>query len=306
MSTLSIDETVQHPPKARVVPDLTPRERELGAIIRAYNEVTEQLKQSHEALNRRVARLHEELAGKNRELQRRERLAGLGELAAGVAHEIRNPLGGIRLFASLLSKDLQDRPDSLRVVEKIVKGVTMLESIVTDILEFGRPPEAVPGRVEMETLVREVVELASPHIEAAGVAIEISGTLAGIELITDGRMLQRAVLNLLFNAVDAAGQRGNQGRVTVTVLESEGDDVQLSIRDNGPGIDGAMLDRVFNPFFTTKDAGTGLGLSIVHQIAESLGGSVRVVSSINEGAEFVMCLPRRLPDRLARNVAGNG
>src|SRR5690554_1355310 len=140
---------------------VTHRERELAAIINAYNEVTERLKRSHERLTSEVERLREELARKNRQLRRRERLAALGELAAGVAHEIRNPLGGIRVFASLLRRDLADQPASLRLVEKITSGVTRLERIVTDILEFGRPAEPHPEPVHLRSLFAEVAELAA-------------------------------------------------------------------------------------------------------------------------------------------------
>jgi signal transduction histidine kinase len=139
---------------------LTERERELGAIIDAYNEVTEQLKVSHERLTGEVSRLREELARKNRELRRRERLAALGERAAGVAHEIRNPLGGLRMFASLLEKDLRDRPESLRMVGKVAQCVSSLESVVADTLEFARPSEPRSERVRLGPLVSEVVELA--------------------------------------------------------------------------------------------------------------------------------------------------
>lgn len=275
-------------------PQLTQRERELGAIIDAYNQVTDQLRQSHELLGQEVTRLREELAGKNRQLRRRERLAALGELAAGVAHEIRNPLGGIGLFASLLARDLQDRPDALGLVRKIIKGVGTLESIVTDILEFGRPTRAVPRRVELRALVRETVELASPQIEREKVTVDVSEELAGICLVTDGAMLQRAVLNLLFNAVEAAGQSDRPGRVSIALTGADDDDIVLAVEDNGAGIPNDLLDRIFNPFFTTKDHGTGLGLSIVHQIAETLGGGVTVSPRRGTGAVFSLRLSREM------------
>jgi len=287
----------------RVASTLTPRERELGAIIHAYNEVTEQLKRSHELLTAQVARLREELAGKNRELQRRERLVALGELAAGVAHEIRNPLGGIRLFASLLRRDLSDRPESVRVVDKIIQGAATLESIVTDILDYGRPPEAMPGNVRLGALAAEVVELALPRIEAGGVKVQVDEALRLREVVTDKAMLQRATLNLLLNAVDAAARKPGTGHVTIGLADparfqdADPAGAVLSVRDNGSGIAPGDLDRIFNPFFTTKDTGTGLGLAVVHQIAETLGGFVRVAETSGEGTEFVLALPHRLPEK---------
>lgn len=272
---------------------LTPRERELGAIIDAYNQVTEQLKLSHDRLGREVIRLREELADKNRMLRRRERLAALGELAAGVAHEIRNPLGGIGLFASLLRRDLQDRPDSLRVVEKIIKGVSTLESVVTDILEFGRPPKAVLGRVLLEVVVHDAVELAAERSARRQVEVIAERSLEHVELVTDGAMLQRALLNLLFNAVEAAAQSPPPRRVTIGLQAASADSVTLAVTDTGPGIPAELLDRIFNPFFTTKDTGTGLGLSIVHQIAETLGGSVHAANRSGGGAVLTLQVARR-------------
>ena len=272
--------------------DLTPRERELGAIIDAYNQVTEQLKRSHDMLGKEVIRLREELADKNRMLRRRERLAALGELAAGVAHEIRNPLGGIGLFASLLKRDVKDRPECLRVVEKIIKGVNTLESVVTDILEFGRPPKAVPGRVQLHVVVREAIELAAARSERLQVEVIAERGLEDIELVTDAAMLQRALLNLLFNAIEAAGQSSSPRRVTVGLQSADADYVAIAVSDSGPGIAEDLLDRIFNPFFTTKDTGTGLGLSIVHQIAETLGGSVQAANRQEGGAVFTLRVNR--------------
>lgn len=282
--------------------DLTQRERELGAIIDAYNHVTEQLKHSHERLRDEVARLREELTRKNRQLRRRERLAALGEMAAGVAHEIRNPLGGIQLFASLLEKDLQDQPAQLRLVTKIAKGVGTVEAIVTDFLEFGRPRDPQPGPVRPAALVREVAELAMSRAAEQGVELQCEVS-KGIEMISDAGMIKRALLNLMLNAVDAvrASIRSvdqgtsapSPGRVLVQVRPQPNEHVTFSVADNGPGVPAELKDRIFNPFFTTKDRGTGLGLAIVHQIAESLGGNVQVADAAQGGAVFSLCLPRK-------------
>jgi signal transduction histidine kinase len=265
--------------------DITQRERELGAIITAYNEVTEQLKQSHEQLRDEVRRLHEELARKNEQLRRRERLAALGEMAAGVAHEIRNPLGGIQVFASLLRRDVLDRPDALELVERIRKGVGDLESVVVGILEFGRPREPRPHRINLRDVVSETVDLALARAGDRPVRIE-----AGVDSLVmrcDGAMLQRALLNLVLNAVDAASTRGAQGVVKIEAAP-DGDRVSLLVYDNGPGLPAEIMDRIFNPFFTTKGSGTGLGLAIVHQIVESLGGSVRAANRPEGGAVFTL------------------
>ena len=271
--------------------ELTQRERELGAIITAYNEVTERLKQSHEQLSREVKRLREELSRKNRQLRRRERLAALGELAAGVAHEIRNPLGGIQMFASLLRKDLQDRPDALRIVDKITTGVSRLESIVTQILDFGRPSEPEPQRVRLDALIGEVIDLCTARPRPRPVQIT-ADAVEPVTIVTDGTLLSRALLNLVLNAADAAGEgAGDAARVSLSVTSRADGSVTISVSDNGPGIPPEMLDRIFNPFFTTKDHGTGLGLAIVHQIAETLGGSIQAANRPEGGAVFSLSLP---------------
>src|SRR3954471_21386266 len=114
------------------------RVEELGRIIIAYSEVTEKLQQSHDQLNETVRTLRSELGEKNRLLERKNRLAALGEMAAGLAHEIRNPLGGIQLYASMLAQDVADRPDSLQLVQKISGGVRRLEALVGQVLQFSR------------------------------------------------------------------------------------------------------------------------------------------------------------------------
>jgi signal transduction histidine kinase len=271
---------------------LTERERELGAIIGAYNEVTEQLKGAHDRLGSEVRRLREELARKNAELRRRERLAALGEMAAGVAHEIRNPLSGIRLFASLLVKDLVDRPAEQRLARRIDTCVCSLEAIVADILEFGRPSAANYMPVDLPELIAETIELAGTKLKDADVRMQMPD--AGIELVTDPSLLQRALLNLLKNAIEAAASSGSDRmRPEVRIMASRPwrGYIAIAVEDNGPGISAEIRDRIFNPFFTTRDEGVGLGLAIVHQIAEVLGGRVRAGNRRAGGAVFTLRLP---------------
>src|SRR3954462_5736360 len=147
------------------LPASTNRIEELGRIILAYSEVTEKLQQSHEQLHQTVLELQQELNEKNRLLERKNRLAALGEMAAGMAHEIRNPLGGIQLYASMLARDVSDRPDSLAVVKKISGGVRRLDALVTQVLQFTREITASPTNIDLAEMIAQSVELATPTFE---------------------------------------------------------------------------------------------------------------------------------------------
>jgi signal transduction histidine kinase len=267
---------------------LTDRERELGAIILAYNEVTEKLKVSYERLESEVSRLREELAAKNRELERRKRLAALGEMAAGLAHEIRNPLGGISLFASLLEQDCRGSETALDLVHKIQKGVGRLDGVVSNVLAFAHPRQLERRRALLKSILTEAVEMARPHCVQRCVEIVIDDAVGDQEFLADAGQLQRAVLNLLLNASEAS-EAG--GLVRLSSRRAGADHVEIEVADRGGGIDGEALDRLFNPFFTTKETGTGLGLAIVHRIVESHGGTVRASNRPGGGAAFTIRLP---------------
>jgi len=273
---------------------LTVREVELGAIIGAYNQVTERLKESHEKLQHEVGRLTEELVSKNRALARRERLAALGEMAAGLAHEIRNPLGGIQLYASMLKKDLRDDARLGELARKIGTGVGMLNSLVGDVLAFAGDVEPRFEPVRPADVLMQATELASGRAEDRGVLIEVDSGEMDVALLGDEQQLVRALLNLVLNGVDAVGV-GGWVRVSAETASGEAGMVCVGVADNGSGIAPELLDRIFNPFFTTKDSGTGLGLSIVHQICEAHGGRVRAANREGGGAEFTLTLPVALP-----------
>jgi len=263
---------------------------ELADIIQAYSDVTDRLKRSHELLRHEVCRLRAELHEKNKELQRRERLAALGEMAAGVAHEIRNPLGGIRLYASLLERDLRDRPRELDLVHRIDVGVRTLESIVGDILAFASGPEPTMERVALTSILESVSIHAAANRESSGAQLQISPTCEGIELVCDPGQMERAVLNLVVNALEAAGHGGT---AWIRCESGSGRGISIVVEDDGPGLAPEVAQRVFNPFYTTKDSGTGLGLAIVHRIVEMHGGSVQVGSRAGGGASFSISLPWR-------------
>jgi signal transduction histidine kinase len=262
-------------------PTSAQRIEELGRIILAYSEVTEKLQQSHDQLKNRIEHLQSELSEKNRELERRTRLAALGEMAAGLAHEIRNPLGGIQLYASMLAQDVADRPESARTVQKIVGGVKRVEELVSQVLHFTREINAHPSTCDVVEIVEEAIDLAKGRASAA-VRFEI-GLPTQLKANVDSRLLSQCVLNLVLNAVEAVG---TEGVVRVTLATTEGKAFTLIIEDDGPGIAADVLDRIFNPFFTTKDEGTGLGLSIVHRIVEAHNGTISATNRPSGGAKF--------------------
>jgi signal transduction histidine kinase len=262
------------------------RIEELGRIIMAYSEVTDRLQQSHDQLQQTVESLRGELSEKNRLLERRNRLAALGEMAAGMAHEIRNPLGGIQLYASMLAKDVEDRADSLRLVAKISAGVKRLEALVSQVLGFTREITASVTEADLLDVVAQAVELSHNAMLAREIDCEFSGP-EQLPVVVDPVLIGQALLNLLLNAADATPVGG---AVSVTfgrpTADSGARQFHLVVCDTGPGIPAAILDKVFNPFFTTKDNGTGLGLAIVHRIVEAHEGTISVTNPPEGGARF--------------------
>lgn len=294
---------------AEVETGLTQRERELGAIILQYNEVTERLKGSYEQLMSEAERLREELERKNRELERRERLAALGQMAAGLAHEIRNPLGGIQLYANLLKQDVAEVPELVEVVEKIGRGVRLIEGLVSDVLTFAKPSMPQREPVELGRLVDEVVDLLRPRVEQGKVTLRVDDACYGITMYADRRQLQQILINVLVNSVQAStakrlevvSEAVKSGQtlappeawveLTACIDVTTGQDVVIKVFDNGKGIPSDHLQRVFNPFFTTRDSGTGLGLAIVHQLVEAHGGAITAGNIEGGGALFTIRLP---------------
>ncbi|CAN0503524.1 unnamed protein product, partial [Laminaria digitata] len=231
---------------------------DLAEVIQAYSAVAERLQSSHEALQNEVSRLHRELASKNAQLERGKRLAALGEMAAGIAHEIRNPLAAIQLYAEMVGDDLTPGKITEQGLEfaadnsrKIADAVRGLSAIVLDVLSFARQIEPNVRACKGPELLQRVVDAHRPAIEAAGVAVDLRGDAAAIN--ADPELLHQALLNLVRNAIDAMADRG--GGTLILAVEAG----RIVVADTGPGLPDGVIDRIFNPFFTTRSTGTGLG-----------------------------------------------
>lgn len=278
---------------------------DLADLMRTFNSVTDGLQQTHESLHAEVRRLKQELKATNEQLIRTRELAALGQMAAGIAHEIRNPLGSIRLYASMLSKDLAGRGESRRMAERIEQATVDLDSIVSDVLAFARHNEPRFAPIEAAVLLRQAVDgcvslLHDREIEVVWKFRE--GAASECIVAADSGLMNQALGNVVRNAVEAVGLKGRielsidvcpKGRSDLDDgFAEEGEGVLLAIRDSGPGIDAESLDQAFNPFYTTKARGTGLGLAIAHRIVDSHGGMMLLKNHPAGGASVEIGLRR--------------
>jgi signal transduction histidine kinase len=264
---------------------------ELASVFAAYNETSDRMMESYRQLQSEVGRLREQLRQKNEQLERKNRLAALGEMAAGMAHEIRNPLGGIQLYASLLERDLGEREELLTWAQKITNGVRTLDSIVCDILAFTHDQICQKKPIRLRGLLHQVLDYVQPQYELSGVEIDVAGIGEELVVEADENMLIRVFLNLIRNAIDTMD---NQGRVVVRAEpydQDPGYQVRIRVADSGGGIKPEVMEKMFNPFFTTKDTGTGLGLAIVHRLVECHGGVILASNNEIGGATFTLLFP---------------
>jgi len=227
-------------------------------------------------------------------LQRRNRLEAMGQMVGSIAHEIRNPLGSVELFASMLRKDLRDQPQLRSYAEHISMAVQSMDQLLSNLLVYTRPDCSRLGWHDTEVLIREVLTLASHAIPPDTVDVRCQMHPLVPQLWCDGPKMKQVLLNLVLNAVQAMPKGGT---LTLTACPSppeiqEVPAVHITVSDTGTGIPAELQSRVFDPFFTTKDQGTGLGLAIVHALVEAHHGRIDVESRPGHGTSFVITLPR--------------
>jgi signal transduction histidine kinase len=244
--------------------------------------------QRHDLLDREVRRVRAELEAQAEETRRAEKLAAMGALAAGVAHEIRNPLNTIHMIAQGIGRD-PDAGDEVRTrIGHVRDESERIEKIVQQFLDFARPLEPRPAPVDAGTIVRAAADAQRAAFTAANVGLVVEAERA--DAVLDADMIASIVENLLRNAREASPPGG---RVRVTAA-ADRSDVVVAVEDEGPGVPPDLAHRIFDAYFTTKASGTGLGLSLTARMASAMGGSVRLDPPVDgrPGARFVVRLPR--------------
>lgn len=272
-------------PSLKVAPDA---QADLPQLLAAWNAATDRLQNTHQALREQVCRLSNELEAKNRELARKNRLADLGQIASHIAHEVRNGLMPLTLYASLLRRRLSDDSGSLDLLDKIETGITALDLTVNDLLHFTTNRQPQCSLFDLHVLIRDVCQALGPQLEAQHITTELD-VPAELKLLADRDMVRRGVLNLVLNALDAMP---DGGELVITGCQTS-HGIELEIADSGPGLSDEVQAKLFEPFFTTKQDGTGLGLAIVYRTAQVHGGTVSAMNCPEGGAAFTLCFPRK-------------
>jgi signal transduction histidine kinase len=255
------------------------RNDEIGDLGRNFNHMVQQLRESREEIDR----LH------RTQMSRAEHLATLGELATGLAHEIRNPLAGIAGVIEIVGRDLPSTSPARAVVKDIRIEIAQINRILTDLLQTARPHPPEVRISDLNTTVEHAVMLARQQVLSKPVEIDLQKDphLASVE--HDSDQIHQVILNLLLNSVQAIEGAG----IVRVILAAKKDKALISVADSGRGISPEHLPFIFRPFYTTKGNGTGLGLSLARRIVEDHRGRIEVQSEVGRGTEFLITLPLR-------------
>jgi two-component system, sensor histidine kinase FlrB len=234
-------------------------------------------------------------------VQRRDRLAAMGEMVGRIAHEIRNPLGSVELFASMLRKDLAHDPARRQYAEHISVAVQAMDRLLANLLTYTKPDCSQASRHALRPLLEEVLVLAAHEIARRHIDATLRIAASAHSVWCDAGQLKQALLNVCVNAAQAMP---TGGKLTIDAgrepdcqsVAAEHASIRISVSDTGPGIDPTHVSRVFDPFFTTKDEGTGLGLAIVHAIVEAHHGRIEIETQAGRGSTFTIVLPAEEAD----------
>ena len=246
---------------------------EMGAISLAINEMAHSL-----IIQKKL----------EAQVQRAERLAGVGEVAAGLAHEIRNPLMAIRGFAQLLGEDNNsgERKEYLAI---ITQEVDRMNRLIEQLLYLARPQETAVTLVDMNAVLENTLLLVETQTVRRHIGVSLSLDMGIPKVLVDAEQLRQVVLNIVLNALQAME---GPGQITIdSHYDSDKNAVCITIGDTGKGIDPDDIAKLFDPFFTTKDNGTGLGLSIAQRFVENWGGQILVESILGQGSKFTLVFP---------------
>jgi two-component system NtrC family sensor kinase len=270
---------------------------EIGLLAESFNKMTEDLQKAHEELREWALTLEKKVEERTKELQemqehliQSEKLASLGKLAAGIAHEINNPLGGILLYSHLLLEDLGNDSPYADNIKKIIKETTRSKEIVKGLLEFARPKEPEKAVININDVILYSLGIFEKQALFQNIRIKKDLTDDSAKIVGDASQLQQVFMNIILNAAEAMNGEGDL--IVKTYVDGKGN-VLAEITDTGCGISKENISRIFEPFFTTKPVGkgTGLGLAISYSIIKRHGGDIRVKSEEGKGTTFTISLP---------------
>jgi len=230
----------------------------------------------------------------------RDRLATLGEMAAAIAHEVKNPLASIEVMAGVLRRQFRDTDDAREQLDDIIKEAKMANAIVVEVLEYVRPIQLQPERVRLEDVLTESLSLAEGKIPRGGIRFDIAINPDVPDITADAHQLSQLFANLIANAFEAMNGKGHVS-IRATLIQGDVEpldgthalpaSVRIELKDDGPGISADDLERIFSPFFTTKPQGTGLGLAIVRKMVNAHDGRIHASSAPGRGTTFTVTLP---------------
>jgi two-component system NtrC family sensor kinase len=276
---------------------------EIGALACSFNQMTDHLCEANEklldwgrTLERKVEERTEELRDIQFHLIQSEKLASIGKLAAGIAHEINNPLGAVLLYSHLILEDTPEGQPHHENLKKIVKETTRCKDIVTGLLDFARPKEPQRQPADIHDLLDRCLAFTEQQALFQNIRVEKVYAPSLPRIVADASQLQQVFMNIIFNAAEAMD---GTGTLTLrTSYDSARDEVAVVIADTGHGIKEEDKKRLFEPFFTTKDVGkgTGLGLAISYGIIQKHHGTIEVQSEAGRGATFTIRLPRGMSE----------
>ncbi len=261
-----------------------------GLLAQREQSRSRELQRTAEGLEESYRNLRENserLIAIEEQLRRSERLSTLGEMAAVLAHEIRNPLGSIRGTAEILRDDYRPGDSKYEFIEIQIKETERLNRVVEDFLRLARPQAVVPYPCSLRDELEMILILAAKNANDCKVHLSMHPQLKSLDIIGDGEKLRQAFLNIVINAIQATPVGGS---VTISASLSDSTCV-IRFKDTGPGIPPEIRERIFEPFFTTKRDGTGLGLAITKKIIEAHGGTLEAESEVGTGTTIVVRLP---------------
>lgn len=254
---------------------------EIGRLVAGFDSMVDKL----DTARKELEQLHFQ------QMERADRLASVGEMAAGIAHEIKNPLTGIAAAISIIKDDFPPADARTEILNEVLEQVKRLDKTVNDLLFFGKPTPPEPAFTNINSVLKKTLLFAAQHRGGKSVEkrLELQDELPPV--LVDPKQIQQVILNLMLNALQAMQGKGVLTIGTSLQQVADASWIVITIADTGPGIPAPILDKIFIPFFTTKAQGTGLGLAICHKLVRQHGGDISVASEDGKGTEFTIRLP---------------